>query len=225
MATILERVGALLSANINWLLDKAMQTNSPAMLDAYVRKLEDNREALKDACATIGGNATGLRRKAEANQTTADMFDEDVDNLLKAGREDLAGIALSKAKTSKRTADLFRGNAAAAEMQYEQLKAALAKMDAKITLARQKRDELVSLLDLARAKEVNLSAYKSVNALKGLKDPDFDKVVEGITTRLDKAEAAIQLEGQDLDSQMEEVLGQTRDQADLEARKKKLGLT
>jgi phage shock protein A len=34
-----------------------------AVLDEYIRKVEDNLEALEDAAATVGGEAKGIRRK------------------------------------------------------------------------------------------------------------------------------------------------------------------
>ena len=41
MASLLERVGTLISANLNYLVSKALQANSMAVLDQYVRKIED----------------------------------------------------------------------------------------------------------------------------------------------------------------------------------------
>lgn len=224
MATLLERVGALLSANLNWVVDRAMQASSPAMLDDYIRKLQDHLYALEDACATVGGNAKTLQRKAEQFQGLADSKDTAVDQLLRAGRDSLAEAALSQAKVNKRTADTYRGQAAAMSSQYDQLMAARTKLQAKIELAKQERAELLSLLDLAKAKDINLRAVKSVGDLRQLGDPDINRIADSIRARLDKSEAALEVHAKDLDNQMTDFLGQERDRAELEARKRKLGL-
>ena len=63
MASLLERVNTLISANLNYLVSKALKANSIAVIDEYIRKIEDNLEALEDAAATVGGEAKGMRRK------------------------------------------------------------------------------------------------------------------------------------------------------------------
>ena len=55
MASLLERVGTLISANVNWLVSAALKANSMAIVDEYIRKVEDNLEALEDAAATVAG--------------------------------------------------------------------------------------------------------------------------------------------------------------------------
>lgn len=224
MATLLERVAALVRANVNWMVDKAMQANSPAMLDDYLRKLEEHLTALEESCATVGGNAKTFGRLALEHAAKADTFNERVDDLLRAGHDNVATDALRQAKVEKRQADLYRGQAAAMEAQYSQLLDARTKLQGKIALVKQERDELVALLDLAKAKEVNLKAFKSVASLVDLEDPDISRVAEGIRARLDRADVALQIQAGDLDSQMTDILGQDRDRAEIEQRKRQLGL-
>ena len=65
MATILEKAQTLISANLHAVLDKALQANSLAVLDEYIRQAQDNLEDLEDAAATVGGQVKTLQRKAE----------------------------------------------------------------------------------------------------------------------------------------------------------------
>ena len=63
MATLLEKVSTLISANLHSLVDQALQSNSLAVIDQYIRQVEDNLEDLEDAAATIGGEVKSIRRK------------------------------------------------------------------------------------------------------------------------------------------------------------------
>ena len=55
MPSILDRVRTLISANLNYLISQALRANSMAVVDEYIRKVDDNLEALEDAAATVGG--------------------------------------------------------------------------------------------------------------------------------------------------------------------------
>jgi phage shock protein A len=63
MATLLEKVQTLISANLHAMVDSALRANSLAVFDQYVREVEDNLEDLEDAVATVGGEVKTLRRK------------------------------------------------------------------------------------------------------------------------------------------------------------------
>ena len=65
MATIIEKAQTLISANLHGILDKALQANSLAVLDEYIRQAQDNLDDLEDAAATVGGQVKTLKRKTE----------------------------------------------------------------------------------------------------------------------------------------------------------------
>ncbi len=44
MASLLEKVSTLISANLHDLVDRALQSNSPAVIDQYIRQVENNLE-------------------------------------------------------------------------------------------------------------------------------------------------------------------------------------
>ena len=46
MASLLEKVSTLISANLHAMVDQALQSNSLAVIDQYVRQVEDNLEDL-----------------------------------------------------------------------------------------------------------------------------------------------------------------------------------
>ena len=55
MASLLEKINTLISANLHAMVDKALQSNSVAVMDEYIRQAEDNLDKLEDATATVGG--------------------------------------------------------------------------------------------------------------------------------------------------------------------------
>ena len=54
MASLMEKVSTLISANLHFMVDQALKSNSMAVIDQYIRQVEDNLEDLEDAAATVG---------------------------------------------------------------------------------------------------------------------------------------------------------------------------
>jgi phage shock protein A len=65
MASLLQKINTLISANIHGLVDQALEANSLKVMDEYIRQAERNLDALEDAAATIGGTVKTLKRKYE----------------------------------------------------------------------------------------------------------------------------------------------------------------
>src|SRR5512137_337140 len=108
MASLLERVRTLISANLNYIVSQALKANSIAVVDEYIRKVEDNLEALEDAAATVGGEAKTLRRKFSEYQGQVDEMDKDIDIMLQENKEDLAVGAQSRLNTLERLAATYK---------------------------------------------------------------------------------------------------------------------
>ena len=72
MASLLEKVNTLISANLHWMVDQALKQNSIAVINQYIREVEDNLDDLTDAVATVGGNVKTIRRKRDEFQARAD---------------------------------------------------------------------------------------------------------------------------------------------------------
>ncbi len=223
MSSILDRVGTLISANVNYLITQAMQANSVAMVDQYIRNVETNLEALEDAAATVGGEAKTLRRKHNEFQAQVDDLDRNIDIFLREGTEPLAVAAQSRYNTIKRLADQYGQQADAQEAEYQKLIDAKLKLEAKLTEVKQERVELQAMLELAKSKEMT---HKAVEGVAGVTEADagIDDMRESIRKRLDKAQAQAEMDAGRLDNQMAEVLEQHTINSQLEERKRKLGL-
>lgn len=223
MASLLERVGTLISANLNWLVSQALKANSMAVVDEYIRKVEDNLEALEDAAATVGGEAKTLRRKHEEFQAKAEDLDRNIDIFLKEEKNSLAVAAQSRYNTMARLAESYGEQADAQEGEFQKLLDGKLKLEAKLTEVRQERVELEAMLELAKSKELT---HKVVEGVAGVTTAEggIDDIREAIQKRLDKATAMGEIDANRLDNQMAEVLEQDLLERQLAERKKRLGL-
>jgi phage shock protein A len=224
MASLLDKVATLIKANLHYLVDQALKQNSLAVVDQYIREVEDNLDKLEDAAATVGGQVKTLKRKFDEFQAKADELDRNIDILLQEGREELAVAAQSKLNSTQRLADNYREQHERQKAEYEKLLDAKLKLEAKLTTIKQEREELQALLDLARAKELTAKAISSLDDLVGAGDDDIGRIAESIRTRLDKAAARGEMAATRLDAQMDEVLERTTIDAQLAERKKRLGM-
>ncbi|MDY7039901.1 MAG: PspA/IM30 family protein [Chloroflexota bacterium] len=224
MATLLEKVGTLISANLHALLDKALQSNSLAVIDEYIRQVEDNLEDLEDAAATVGGQVKTLRRKMEEFEAKAAELDRNIDVFLRQGKEDLAVAAQSKLNSTQRLATQYREQFERQQVEYQKLLDAKLKLEAKLTTIKQERQELQALLDLAKAKEITGKAIESLDDLVGAGDTDVARMAESIRARLDKASARAEMRASRLEEQMDQVLETEQLKLQLEERKQRLGL-
>jgi phage shock protein A len=224
MASLLDKVATLIKANLHYLVDQALKQNSLAVIDQYIREVENNLDKLEDAAATVGGQVKTLKRKFDEFQTKADELDRNIDILLQEGREELAVAAQSKLNSTQRLADNYREQHERQRAEYEKLLDAKLKLEAKLTTIKQEREELQALLDLARAKELTAKAISSLDDLVGAGDDDVGRLAESIRTRLDKAAARGEMAATRLDAQMDEVLERTTIDAQLAERRKRLGI-
>ncbi len=224
MASLLEKVDTLIRANLHALVDRALKANSLAVVDQYIRQIEDNLEDLEDAAATVGGQVKTLKRKVDEYAGKTAELDRNIDLFLKEGREELAVAAQSKFNSTQRLLESYREQLTRQEAEYQKLLDAKLKLEARLMTVKQERDELRAMLDLAKSKEVTVQAVKSLDDLVGAGDSDIARVAEGIRARLDKAQAQAEMVAQRLDAQMDEVLERHTLDAQLAERKKRLGL-
>jgi phage shock protein A len=224
MASLLEKVDTLIRANLHALVDRALKANSLAVIDQYVRQIEDNIEELEDAAATVGGQVKTLKRKVEEYTGKVNELDRNIDVFLREGREELALAAQSKLNSTQRLLDNYKEQLARQESEYQKLLDAKLKLEARLTTVKQEREELQALLDLAKSKEITVQAIKSLDDLVGAGDSDIARVAESVRARLDKAQAQSEMYAQRLDAQMDEVLERDKLEAQLAERKRKLGI-
>jgi phage shock protein A len=224
MASLLEKVRMLIAANLHALVDEALKANSLAVIDQYIRQVENNLEDLEDAAATIGGEAKTLKRKYDEFSAKAAELDRNIDLMLKEGKQELAVAAQSKLNSTTRLAETYKTQFERQQAEYQKLLDAKLKLEAKLTTVKQEREEMQALLDLAKSKELTAKTMQSLDNLMGSGDQDVARMAESIRARLDKAQARSEMQAQRLDVQMDELLERNTLETQLAERKKRLGL-
>lgn len=224
MASLLDKVSTLIQANLHQLVDNALKSNSMAVIDQYIRDVGNNLDALEDAAATVGGQVKTLERKRDEYQKQKADLDRNIDLFLTQGKDELARAAQAKLNSVNGLYETYNSQLERQQREYRALLDARLKLQAKLTTIRQQREEMVALLDLARAKEITNKAIKSLDDLAGVGDADVSRMAESIRTRLDQASARAEMAAQNLDSQMDDVLGRGELDAQLEERKRRLGI-
>ena len=225
MASLMEKVSTLISANLHYLVDEALKTNSLAVIDQYVRQVEDNLADLEDAAATVGGEVKGLQRKLIEYQHKQQELDRAIDAFLTAGNDSAAVAAQSKLNSTMRLIETYNTQVTRQEAEFKNLLDAKVKLEARLATMKQEREELQALLELAKSKEVSVKAMKSLDDLMGVGDTDVSRIAGSIYARLDKASAASELRAASLDEQTDQVLERSMLDQQLADRKKKLGLS
>ena len=222
MATLLEKVSTLISANLHALVDQALKSNSLAVIDQYIRQVEENLEKLEDAAATVGGEVRSLKRKLEEHEQKASELDRAIDAFLMEGNEAAAEASQSRLNSTDRLVQTYKSQIEVQQAEYQKLLNAKVKLESRLETMKQQRGELQSLLELARSKETVVQTVKSLDNLMGSGDSDISRIAQGIYARLDKANAAVEMHSSSLEEQIDNVLEKDTLNRQLEERKKKL---
>lgn len=224
MASLLEKVNTLIQANLHALVDRALQSNSLAVIDQYIRDVSNNMDALEDAAATVGGQVKTLERKRDEYKKQMEELDRNIDMFLTQNKDELARAAQAKLNSTRDLYETFQQQLERQQREYKALLDARVKLQAKLATIRQQRQEMAALLELAKAKELTNRTIRSLNDLAGMGDADVSRIAESIRARLDAASARAEIAAQNLDAQMDEVLGRAELDAQLEERKRRLGI-
>ncbi len=180
--TILGRIGQLVRANVNALLDSAEDPEK--MLDQLVRDFTNNIEEAEQSVAQTVGNLRLLEadnREAQAAQAEwgakAAAASRKGDEMRAAGNtaeadrfDELARIALRRQLSFEEQLATFKSQIDQQTTLTDQLKDGLNKLRAKREELVQKRDELVARAKMAQAQMQVQTAVKNVSVM----DPTSD---------------------------------------------------
>jgi phage shock protein A len=225
--TILGRVGQLLRANINSLLDGA--ENPEKMLDQLVRDFTNNMSAAEDAVAQTIGNLRMVEDDAkEARDAAADWGGKAIaaskkaDELRTAGNESdankfdtLAKLALSRQISFENQVKTFQVQIDQQSTMVAQLKDGLNKMRVRRDELVQKRDELVARAKMAKAQTQVQTTLKNVSVM----DPtsELSQYEDKIRRQEALAKGMAEVNSNSLDEQFASLQGE-EDSAEVDAR-------
>ena len=224
MASLLEKVSTLISANLHSLVDKALQSNNIAVIDQYIREVEDHLEDLEDAAATVGGEVRALKRKINDLEQKQDELDRAIDAFLMEGNDSAAVAAQSRLNSTERLITTYQEQAERQANEYKKLLDSKVKLEARLETMKGQREEVQAMLELAKSKEISLKAMKGLDDLMGEGDSDINRIAESVRSRLDKASVAAEMRATSLESQIDDVLETSAIDAKLAERRKRLGL-
>lgn len=227
MASLLDKIHTLVSADINRLVDRGLgATNQEAMYRHHVRELQTLQEQLNGQMVSLRAEITQMNRRAEEQRALVAQQDAEVDRLLQTGLQEDALAAQDRLNQNRLNAGMLTERVERLESEYAQLAEAKAQLDTRIDTLIRSEPEVRSMLGLARAKQLTAAARQSLDDLEGVGDPDAARVVDHIRIRLAEAEAQLQeLEQRGLArGETPEVLKRKELEAQLEARKARLGL-
>jgi phage shock protein A len=176
-SSILGRIGQLMRANLNALIDGAEDPQK--MLDQLVRDFTDNIREAEEAVAQTIGNLRLLEQDSkEATDATTDWgskaaaASKKADELRAAGNaadadkfDNLARVALKRQISFEEQVKTFAPQIEQQTALVDQLKNGLNQMRAKREELVQKRDELVSRAKMAQAQVQVQESLKSVNVM------------------------------------------------------------
>jgi phage shock protein A len=146
---LLERVGMLLRANLNDLIDRAEDPEK--MVKQVILDMENQLMQVKTQVAITIADLHLLERKAGENLQKRDDWMRKAQLAVAKQQDDLARVAIERALESKKLADSFDEQIADQRVQVENLKAALSKLDGKLSEARGKSELLLARHRRARA--------------------------------------------------------------------------
>lgn len=222
--SILDKINTLISANLHGMVDSALQANSVQVMDEYVRQAERNLDELEENIVTLGGSVKTLKRKYDEISSEAEKIDRDIDTLLTRGKNDLASVAQKNLNQKQTQAQEYYEQWQQQQSEYQKMLDAKLKMEARLVSIKQEREQLKELLKLAEAKKVANKTIKSLNDLKGVGDEDIRRLGDSIRARLDKEDAQLEYSSQRLQDQLEDTLGNSQVDNQLEERRRRLGL-
>jgi len=225
MASLLEKVSTLISANLHSLVDQALKNNSLAVIDQYIRQVEDNLADLEDAAATVGGEVKSISRKLQEHEQKEGELDRAIDAFLTEGNDATATATQSKLNSTQRLIQTYKEQLTRLQAEYQKLLEAKVKLEARLATMKQQREELQALLELAKSKETAVRAMRGLDDLMGSGDTDISRMAQSIYARLDKATTATEMRAASLDEQIDQVLDRSTIDGQLAERRKRLGLT
>ena len=214
MSGVMSRFRAIFSARANEAADYMEDPRSS--LEFSLRKLEDNRRELSRSLVEVSAAKQRLDMQRSRLAYDLERYQDQAGASLKAGREDLARGVLERKQDAQERLTRLDADLESLDQQVQNLKQNQVKLDRKIALFRDKKEELKSIYDSSRAQ------LRVREALSGISEDlaDVGNTIRRIEERIhgmrSRNEAIHQLisegvlyevleEGSDIDRQLSEM--------------------
>jgi phage shock protein A len=139
---LLERVGTLIRANINDMVDRAEDPEK--MIKQVILDMENQYLQVKTQVAVSIADQHMLEKKLRENEDSGKDWMRKAELAVDKSQDDLARAALDRFQTSQQLAQSYREQVDDQRIQVETLKGALMKLEQKLEEAKSKRDLLLA---------------------------------------------------------------------------------
>jgi phage shock protein A len=217
--TILTRIATLINANINAMIDAAEDPEK--MVNEYLRQMRAELSEARAATAMSMADETRLRAQYERFKSEADEWQRKAEIAVQRDDDELAREALLRRGNAQKLVDSYYSQWDSQHDQVQELREALAKLEAKISEAETKRELIIAKTRRAATQEAITSALQSVQGTTA--DQSLGRMEAQADERLAKAEALAQLTSQDLDTRFSDLETEQQVESDLADLKKKFG--
>ena len=191
---LLERVAALVRANLNDLVDRAEDPEK--MIKQVILDMQNQLLQVKTQVAIAIADQHLLTKKAKENEERQAEWMRKAELAVEKKDDGLARAALERAMASKDLADNFHQQVADQRGEVESLKGALQKLEAKLAEARAKSDLLIARQRRARASK---KASEARLAVAGKEGATFDRMKDKVAREEAVSQAWVEVSGDDLE--------------------------
>ena len=224
MASLFQKLRTLVRATLHDLADEAIQKSDLTVYDEYIRQGERELKEFKNTITPMIAQVKTTKRRRENLANKAAELDFLVDEFLKNGRNTAAMVSQKQLTSTLDLIETYDGSLERQVAAAEQLDDVRIKLEGRLAIAKQEREELAFLLQLAKAKEVSTKAMKSLDSLMGYGDQEISSAAENIRKRLDHADASWEVQANSLDNQLDNAMHDLEVEAELAARMERLGI-
>lgn len=225
MATLFQKLRTLVRATLHEMADEAIQKSDLAVYDDYIRQAERELNEFRQTITPIIAQVKTTKRRRDILADRAANLDYIVDEYLRQGEQTKAMVTQKQLSSTLDLIQTYDGSLERQVNAAEQLDEVRVKLEGRLAIAKQEREELGFLLQLAKAKEVSTKAMRSLDSLMSEGDADVARAAENIRKRLDHADAAWEVQTSSLDNQLDEAMHSFEVEAELAARMERLGLS
>ncbi|MDQ3930266.1 MAG: PspA/IM30 family protein, partial [Chloroflexota bacterium] len=131
--SILTRISTLISANINAMIDSAEDPEK--MVNEYLRQMRTELSEARAATAMAMADETRLQAQYQRYKSESDDWQNKAEMAVQANQDDLAKEALTRKSMAQKMADNYQAQWESQHDQVQDLRDALAKLEAKISEA------------------------------------------------------------------------------------------
>lgn len=219
--TLMGKIKILVSATLHSIVDQALRQNSLAVFDEYIRQAEGSMEAVRSALIDLSATVKTLKRKYDEASREAAKLDLEVDAALKANKTMVAKAAQLRLNNQIEMAHTYQEQYDKQNAAFGTLQQIVEVLQSKVDVLKSQRDQVATLLKLIKSK--NVIAH-SIQDVQRLADTNASNIVEDVKSKLDTADARLEVATTRLSDQIDNTINDTNLNAQLEERRQRLGL-